>query len=133
MGYLENKRVTERERALQSMKLLTDFFVSISVGVSGALFLLEAKKKDMRKDYEQAPLVAGRSVVADEMCPSLLELYRNNASVRRALEENEGDPEHHDVNLASFAKFIENCEKRADCESRIRSERGISKFEPVVD
>jgi hypothetical protein len=132
MGYLETKRITEREKALQSMKLLTDFFVSISVGVSGTLFLLGAKKKHMRADYEEAPLAPGRSVVADQMCPSLLEMYHNNGAVRGVLKENGNGKDNIDVNIASFAKFVENCQKRADYEERIRREKGISKFEPVL-
>ena len=114
------------------MKLLTDFFVSISVGVSGTLFLLEAKKKDMRCDYEEAPLVPGRSVVADQMCPNLLELCHSIEVVKDVLEENESDTENKDVNITSFARFIENCQKRADYEARIRKEKGISRFEPVL-
>lgn len=133
MGYLETKRITDREQALQSMKLITDFLVSISVGFSGTLFLLEAQRNDMRTDYEEAPLFPGRSVVAEQMCPGILRLYHDNVSVRQVLRRNEQSaPALQDRNLTSFAIFLKNCQKRVDYEAGIRNERGMGKDEPVV-
>jgi len=129
-GYLETKRREEVKKALQSMKFLTDGLISLTVGTSGALFLLEAKcGKDIGSDYETAPLVAGRSLIADEMCPGMLEAQRSDPNVRKVLDAqtkserviNElqtGDPA-----LATFAIFIENCQRRANHEARLRDER----------
>ncbi len=127
-GYLETKRNQEVKKALQSMKFLTDGLISITVGTSGTLFLLEAKcGKDLRSDYETAPLVAGRSLLAEEMCPGMLEIYRSDPSVRKVLDAaaksekvigmQTGDP-----TLATFATFIGNCQNRADHEARLRKE-----------
>mmetsp|Transcript_31605 Transcript_31605/g.52746 ORF Transcript_31605/g.52746 Transcript_31605/m.52746 type:complete len:258 (-) Transcript_31605:258-1031(-) len=127
MGYLETKRKTEVEQALKSMKFLTDFLVSLSVGTSGTLFLLESKKDDIRIDYEESPLVPGRSVVADEMCPGMLQLYQNHSSVRHILVQGQHDP-----NLATVATFVKNCQKRANYESKIRQEQGKSEDEPII-
>lgn len=129
-GYLEAKRREDVRKALQSMKLLTDGLISLTVGISGALFLLEAKcGKDIRSDYETAPLVAGRSLLADEMCPGMLEAHRSDPNVRKVLvaqakservinELQTGDP-----TLATFATFIENCQRRENHAARLRDER----------
>lgn len=132
MGYLETKRIREREQALQSMRVITDFLVSISVGFSGTLFLLEAKRHHMRSDYETAPLVPGRSVVAEHMCPGMLALYQDNLSVQQVLRRNGTSAAAlKDHNLTSFAMFLQNCQKRRDVEERIRIEQQRSQHEPV--
>mmetsp|Transcript_10642 Transcript_10642/g.21047 ORF Transcript_10642/g.21047 Transcript_10642/m.21047 type:complete len:311 (-) Transcript_10642:263-1195(-) len=130
MGYLETKRKNEVEKALKSMKYLTDFLVSLSIGTSGALFLLEAKcGKDLRSDFEEAPLVAGRSLVADEMCPGMLELYRSDPRLRKVFEDNSNhqhrawEASTFDPNLQTFSTFINNCKKRKDHESRLQKEQ----------
>ncbi|KAG7363030.1 hypothetical protein IV203_026390 [Nitzschia inconspicua] len=133
MGYLESKRIREREKALQSMKLITDLLVSISVGFSGTLFLLEAKRDVIRSDFEEAPLVSGRSVVAEQMCPGMLRLYHENVSIQNVLRRNDQTAAAlKDRNLTSFAVFLQNCQKRHDYEARVRKERGKSKEEPIV-
>ena len=142
-GYLETKRKSDVEKVLKSMKVLTDFFISLTVGTSGMLFLLEAKcGEDLRKDYEEAPLVAGRSLVADKMCPGMMELYGSDPRVRRVLAGNEEDERDRkwqergmgDANLATFSRFLANCQKRADHEWRLRKERkGVgSENDPVL-
>jgi hypothetical protein len=137
MGYLETKRRTQVEEALKSMKFLTDFLISLSVGTSGTLFLLEAKKEDMRKDYENGPLIPGRSIIADDMCPGMLKLYRTDPSIRQVLEDNERKKEQRkweqsDPNLVTFSTFIHNCTKREDYESKIRKEQGKSENDPIL-
>lgn len=126
MGYLAKTRQTEVERALKSMKFLTDFLVSLSVGTSGTLFLLESQKDNMRRDLEASPLVAGKSLMADQLCPGLLQLSRHNSSVRQALTlpttRLDKDP-----NLNTFATLIGNCQIRARYEDKIRKEEGKDK------
>ena len=135
-GYLETKRKTQVEEALKSMKFLTDFLISLSVGTSGTLFLLEAKKEDMRIDYEDGPLIPGRSILADDMCPGMLKLYQTDPSIRQVLEDNERKKEQRkweqsDHNLVTFSTFIHNCTKREDYESKIRKEQGKSENDPI--
>jgi hypothetical protein len=133
MGYLESKRIREREQALQSMKLITDLLVSISVGFSGTLFLLECKRHHMRADFEEAPLVPGRSVVAEQMCPAMLRLYQDNVTVQQVLRRNDQSAAAlKDRNLTSFAVFLHNCQKRVAYETKMRKERGLADDEPVV-
>ncbi len=128
MGYLESKREREVQAALLSMRMITDVLVSVSTGTSGALLLLQAHHDTMRKDFEQAPLVPGRSVVADQICPSFLhvvESYKKNYPDVKRIDTDD------DVNLISFAKFTENCRRRRDLESRIRTERKLPLDTPV--
>lgn len=115
LGYLEAKRDREIKEALNSMRLITDVLVSVSVGTSGVLFLLQAHQNSMRKDFEQAPLVPGRSVVAEQICAPFLELPAPSFS------DNEDD-----VNMATFSKFRENCQKRRDLERLIRQQKGLA-------
>jgi hypothetical protein len=126
MGYLERTRQAEVERALKSMKFLTDFLVSLSVGTSGTLFLLEAKKDTMRRDLEDAPLVPGKSLVADQLCPGLLQLSRGDSSVEQALTLPTARIQE-DPMLTTFVTLIGNCRKRADYEDRTRKEEGREK------
>ena len=127
MGYLESKREREVQAALSSMRIITDVLVSVSTGTSGALLLLQAHHDTMRKDFEQAPLVSGRSVVADEICPPFLHIAESYKKKNPDVKPNDTD----DVNLRSFAKFTENCSRRRDLESRIRTERKLPLDTPV--
>ena len=142
---MKQPQVQKGRGVTSSKSLLTDALISLGVGISGTLFLLESKcGEDFRDDYETAPLVAGRSFLAEKMCPGMLELYRSDPSVRNVLE---GHAKHkdktksyneetttHDPGLATFATFIENCQRRANHEARLRKERnGIrSGNDPVL-
>lgn len=133
MGYLETKRKNDVEKSLKSLKVLTDFFISLTVGTSGTLFLLETTVgKDLRGDFEEAPLVAGRSLVADEVCPGFLELYQSDPRVRIVLAQEESEHQIwrasiEDPNLRTFSTFLKNCQRRKNHEDRQRKgrQRGI--------
>jgi hypothetical protein len=131
LGYLARKREAEVERALKSMKFLTDFLVSVSVGVSGTLFLLGYETDRMRNDLEASPLVPGKSLVADQLCPGLLQLSRKDSSVRRALELSTTTIQR-DPNFATFVTLIGNCQRRANYEEKIRKEQGKDKGSLVL-
>jgi hypothetical protein len=109
---LEPKRITEPEEVLPStnrLNIITDFLVSISVGLSGTLFMLQAKRNNLRNDYEMAPLVPGQSLVADQMCPGMLRLCREKETVQHVLRRNEQSaPALQDRNLVSFLYEIVN-------------------------
>ena len=140
-GALEKSNQVQKGRGATSSKsLLTDALISLGVGISGTLFLLESKcREDFRDDYETAPLVAGRSFLAEKMCPGMLELYRSDPSVRNVLEGHakhkdntksyNGETTTHDPGLATFATFIENCKRRANHEAKLRKERNGTRSE----
>jgi hypothetical protein len=163
VGYLEAKREREMKNALGSMRLITDVLVSVSVGTSGTLLLLQAEQDTLRQDFEEAPLVAGKSVVAEQMCDPFLELATAAAAEQQQQQasasasasasqvathptDNEQQQQQqqqpllrlsdsndnvndskNDPNMVTFSKFIANCRRRRDSETRIRNEqKGLS-------
>jgi hypothetical protein len=128
MGYLETKRKTEIEKALKSMKFITDMLVSISVGISGTIFMLEGKRKYMRKDFEEAPLVSGRSVVAEQMCPDVLKVVSLDQEESSATQQ----MKRKDSNFATLMTFVGNCRKRSEYEKRVREKQGLQSDAPVT-
>jgi hypothetical protein len=129
-GYLENKRERDVKAALSSMRLITDILVSVSVGTSGTLLLLQAHEDSMRHDFEEAPLVAGKSVVAEQMCGPFLALMTNkNVDEKRMVlldNNNLNNNDNDDPNMITFSNFIANCRLRRDFETRIRTDEGLS-------
>ncbi len=120
MGYLEAKRERDVKAAFASMRLITDVLVSFSVGTSGTLFLLNAKQDTLRRDFEESPLVTGRSVVADQMC----EPFRNLFHDAKGMDM--------DPNTVTFSKFANNCNHRYNLEKQIRKTLCLSDNIPVT-
>jgi len=129
MGYLELKRDRDVQAALSSMRIITDLLVSVSTGISGSLLLVQAHQGSMRKDFEQSPLISGRSVVAEEVCTPFLEIAETYKA--HLVEPANDDDIQKDPNLRSFMKFAENCRRRRDMEARIRKEQGLNEDNPV--
>eukprot|EP00536_Pseudo-nitzschia_multiseries_P000898 jgi/Psemu1/2074/gm1.2074_g len=120
----------KQERARNSLSVVTDVLVSGSVGVSGALLLLQVScGTTARDDLERAPLVAGRSLVADSLCPGLLELSRSDPGVGAVMDKQHhesgdgGDGDDGDSTLKTFATVIGNCQRRTEHEAWLRRER----------
>jgi hypothetical protein len=124
MGYLESKREKQVQNALASMRIVTDLLISVSVGTSGTLFMLEAEKNSMRQDFENSPLVSGRSVVADEMCSGMISIA-NEHQIPPGLSSN-------DPTMATFQTFVSNCRRRVEVEEKLRLQRGKAEDEPIV-
>jgi hypothetical protein len=103
-SHLEKQRQEKEVAAFQSIKVLTDILVSLSVGTSATLLLLDAEKETMRQDFENAPLVQGRSVVSDVCCKDIIAISDQHPGLSTSLND--------DVNLASFSKFASNCRLR---------------------
>jgi hypothetical protein len=120
-SHLEKQRNEKEENAMQSIKALTDILVSLSVGTSSILLLLDGEKETMRQDFEQAPLTMGRSLVAESMCHEMMETSKQFASL----------PPSDDANFATFTQLVANCQLRQQEESKIRYERGVTSEEPV--
>lgn len=128
-GYLHSKRQRDIQEAMESMRIISDLLVSVSVGVSGALFMLHGKSENMREDWETAPLVQGKSVVAQHVCPSMIRL--GPPSFPRGGEEKTGivdpmfaakDYSNHEM----FSRVVSNCQKRKIMEDSIRKQKGLA-------
>ena len=147
MGYLERQREKSVKEAMDSMRIITDLLVSLSVGTSGGAFLLHSQQDSMRHDFEMSPLVTGRSVIADEMCPGMIFIAdkysanNNNSSSSETMSSlssstsspsEKDDYDYYDRNLETFQKFVSNCRKRCQYEHDFRMKTGKLDKEPVV-
>jgi len=97
--------------------------VATLVGLSVTLFFL--RPKQIRLDFEEAPLTPGRSLTSEHMCQDIVQIYNNtNQGVFdfQSLEKP-------DSNLATFEKFAQNCILRLN-EIEKRKEAGVEK--PLV-
>lgn len=78
----------------------------------------------MLEHVARAPLLEGRSVIADEFCPTVCrEYYRHHS---QEYWRNVKSPY-----LKNLSKFVENCARRKSMEQSIRQERGQSIDMPV--
>lgn len=119
---MEKQRNEKEENAMRSIKALTDILVSLSVGTSSILILLDAEKETMRQDFEQAPLTMGRSLVADSMCHEMMETSKQFTSL----------PPSDDANFVTFTQLVANCQLRQQQESKVRHDLGIMTSEEPV-
>eukprot|EP00934_Nitzschia_sp_Nitz4_P005751 Nitzschia sp. Nitz4//scaffold185_size43419//13011//13772//NITZ4_007298-RA/size43419-processed-gene-0.79-mRNA-1//-1//CDS//3329539700//5741//frame0 len=114
LSYLEQKQMKLREQHSVYWNILMDFLLSLSVGVSGGLLMFSQHIQDVRSDVEMAPLVAGRSVVADHVCP-LFEIEQDvNGGIASAATE-VASPD-----ATTFARFVQNCQRRQQLESQLQ-------------
>ena len=121
-SHLEKQRNEKEENAMRSIKALTDILVSLSVGTSSILLLLDGEKETMRQDFEQAPLTMGRSLVAESICHEMMETSKQFISM----------PPSDDANFVTFTQLVANCQRRQQEESKIRNEKGIMNSEEPV-
>ena len=59
----------------QALSIPKDLLLSIAIGVSATALLLDWKQ--IQQDLQRVPGLPGRSVLAESMCPQVLELYNN--------------------------------------------------------
>ena len=123
MSHLERQRNDKEKAALQSVKLLTDLLVSLSVGTSASLLLLDAEKQTLRKDFEDGPRVCGRSLFADSICPGMINVAEKYPLNSQAYTNR--------VNLQTFSKVVSNCRLRGRAENKVRERFGKHRGEPV--
>ena len=78
----------------------------------------------MRKDFEDAPKVSGRSLFADSVCPGMVKVadkFQHEPSLYADRP-----------NLVSFSKLVSNCRLRDRAENEIRARLGKLSDEPVA-
>uniref|UniRef100_A0A7R9WQI3 Uncharacterized protein n=1 Tax=Craspedostauros australis TaxID=1486917 RepID=A0A7R9WQI3_9STRA len=107
-----------KQAAQQSLDRLTDVLISAAVGVSSTLFLLNGEVPTMRKDWETAPLVPGRSLAARTICPAVQAVPQSGAT-----EMND--------DVRSFQRFLHNCRRRQQREQDIRERLGWPQTQDV--
>lgn len=116
----------------QGSKAGTLALIGIRLGFQvAASLVIAAYTTDYFTDEEQmlqaassAPLLEGRSVIADEFCISLSrEYYR--------MHSEEYWNQVKDPYLVHMGKFVENCQKRYAYERQLRNEHGLSRDAPI--
>jgi hypothetical protein len=84
------------------------------------------------KAVTSLPLVAGKSTVAKEFCPAVVEemlkMQRDgamNSEIKECLDHPTS------AYLIAFLEFGRNCQRRAAYEQQLRQEKGVSASEPI--
>jgi len=102
-----------------SISILSDVLISMMIGCSTTLFLLDKDK--LKDDLAQIPLVQGNSVIADELCPEFIDEYEKiPPSFWNTIDRKQGDRY---SSLVSIREFILNCQIR---NSRKNANHGTS-------
>ena len=93
--------------AEDATRLPTDAFVSLFCGLSSMVWL--SKPSKLHQDFSQSPLVWGKSLIHEHVCPSMVDAYteqlRRNPRVEHLSKE--------DNVLKTFATFVQNCQIRS--------------------
>jgi hypothetical protein len=112
-SHLEKQRDTQIERINEAAEAPHDFLVSTLVGISVTFLFFQPKQ--LRLDFEEAPLSPGRSFWSEHMCEDFIEIYKNTDS--RAFDFKH---ETVDSNLKSFETFTKNCMLRKEYVQNLR-------------
>jgi hypothetical protein len=113
-----------------AMQMTIDIVVSL-LGALSSTILLYSATENIQKDFVEAPLVSGKSLVHQLMCPEFQEFFKEVD--KRALEDindlDGADKNSTDI-LGTFQSFVRNCEIRDDF-IQSRREQGV-KLHDVV-
>ena len=109
------------------LSIPVDLSLSFLIGCSATIFLTETDK--LQKDLSTIPLVAGRSLVADELCRDFTYEYQKWP---QSMWDNSKITEEAHPSLGAIQSFVRNCERRRAAETRIRNEKGLTEEEPVL-
>ena len=122
----KRKELVRKEIDLLS-GLPLDFFLSTIVGMSVTSFLFTGRANmDRNRDaFETAPLLPGKSLVAQYMCNDMLNVHNRVTTPLWKEAEN-------DVILCSFRKFVRNCQLRDKEEQRIRKDLHLNENDEVM-
>ncbi|KAL7519372.1 hypothetical protein ACHAWX_004139 [Stephanocyclus meneghinianus] len=107
-----------------------DISISTTVALLSGAFLFIPRPSSYIKDMAELPLVEGKSLYAEMVCPPILKEYKSVLErygrwpIRRASPEG-GNPAltQEDVSLNAIQKFAENCSKRSKYERALLQER----------
>jgi len=84
----------------------TDVIISIMCGLSSTILLTDKQK--IAQDFVRAPLLAGKSVIYNDLCPAMTAAYeRTNPEIWDDLSEDE-------QTLQTFHNFVQNCRIRSE-------------------
>lgn len=107
-SHLENKTAEQQHLSHESVPLLIDMMLSIMLGVSSVLWL--SKPQQLSRDFCTSPLLPGKSLIHEQVCPIFVQAQAPFASIIVAQDSN-GDPD--SDTLQTFATFCRNCQRRS--------------------
>ena len=106
IGHLERERLKKQELWENLNSVRNDILLSIVCGISSVILL--AKPQKLHGDFSTSPLVPGRSLIHELVCPALTEEY--DTVDQRVFEEIGQD----DETLKTFDTFVKNCKLRSN-------------------
>jgi hypothetical protein len=119
---VEQRKELQREMMSQALSVPVDLLLSILIGASATAFLTDWTQ--VQRDLQRVPGLPGKSVLADTMCPALLELHMNTPTqVWHAPKQDE--------TLQLFQQLVQKCKQRAKVQEDERQRRGLSDNEPI--
>lgn len=118
----EQRQEMKKDLMNQALSVPKDLLLSIAIGISASAFLLDWNQ--IQQDLQRVPGLPGRSVLAESMCPQVIELY--NSTPPRVWEQ-EGDD-----TLRSIRATARNCQRRARLEAVERQRLGLARDVPVA-
>lgn len=122
------------------IRLGVDTFVSLSVGAYASLLFVDKDK--MMDQFQNMPLVEGRSLLSEELCADFTREFQrfdrqtwdanhpslSGGSGRVLVNSNDGESNFRDT----IEGFVANCRRREIYEDELRSGQGMGDTEPVV-
>lgn len=73
-SYLEQQRDAHKVKVHKASEAPHDIFVATVVGISATCFFM--RPKQLRLDFEEAPLSPGRSFFSEHMCQDFIQIYQ---------------------------------------------------------
>ena len=125
-----NGKNTKRTKSYYLFAAL-DAIVGAIVGVNVTVYMTRDDRQKAKKMFSNAPLVQGRSGIADQFCSVMVREFQTQEDLlkRRRKETIVKEPQLPD--LAVFLQFIQHCRMRQALEEVIRDNEGIDRREPV--
>lgn len=117
----------------KSPRLVFDLAFSSAVAFLSGTFIFLPRPTAYVEDMAKLPLVEGKSVYAEIVCPPLLneykralEQYSGHWPVRQESSNNDNEGKtQEDVGLNVIREFVENCSKRSKYERALLEERNL--------
>lgn len=108
-SHLEKETEKHEAYAKEAFKLPSDAFVSVLCGVSSMLWL--SRPNDLCKDVVEAPLLPGKSVVYEFVCPAMETTFEQEVTASSLMQDY--PPAKEDATLKMFGMLLYNCRQRS--------------------
>jgi len=107
----------------RTVRLGLDLAVSVSMAMYGSAYFTDKEK--LMRDMSAIPLVQGRSLISDELCPDFIDVYRGIP--QKTWKKYEGKSEA----LDAISGFVMNCMRRRVVEKEIMEQN--RSFDPDAE